>query len=49
MSFLLIFNLDKRKAMGKVYFILAKKEFAVEKRVDKHIDIYHNLLGNVGS
>lgn len=43
----LIDNADVRKSMGKAGRNLAEKEFAIEKIVDEHLRIYHNLLDKI--
>jgi glycosyltransferase involved in cell wall biosynthesis len=40
----LIENPNVRKAMGNAGRVLAEKEFAIEKIVDEHMQIYRNLL-----
>ncbi|WFE68794.1 glycosyltransferase family 4 protein [Thiomicrospira sp. R3] len=43
----LIENPDKRKSMGKAGRELAEREFAIEKVVDAHLNIYDELLSKV--
>ena len=44
---LLIEHPAERVAMGKVGRLLAEREFAIEKIVQGHLDIYHELLERV--
>jgi glycosyltransferase involved in cell wall biosynthesis len=40
----LVQNPEKRKAMGKAGRELAEREFAIEKIVDEHMQIYNQLI-----
>jgi glycosyltransferase involved in cell wall biosynthesis len=42
----LIRHPEKRKAMGKAGRALAEREFAIEKVIDAHMQVYEALLNN---